>query len=136
MSQKFPEMAKFRRQHSRPIHILLHSCERLSINSSYPSDLQIRLLLERHFCRLHGHLVGREGGEDGGCQPRRRYALSCPFLKEFYPSLLNGLNHGPLWQGAFLTNSFFRDSHHIFTTCREGNSKCQDILPLSSHWQS
>ena len=59
-----------------------------------------------------------------------------PVSKGVDPSLLNGLNHGPLWQGAFLTNSFFRDSHHILTTCREGNSNCQDILPLSSHWHS
>ena len=70
----------FIRQHSRPIHILLYSCERLSINSSYPSDLQIRLLLERHFCRLHGHFVGREGGENGGRQPCRGHALACSFL--------------------------------------------------------
>ena len=47
-----------------------------------PPRLQIGLLLERHFRRLHGHLVGREGGEDGGRQPRGRHALSCPFLKE------------------------------------------------------
>ena len=59
--------------------------------------LQVGLLLERHFCRLHGHVVGGEGGEDGSSKPRRRHALLRPFLNHRFEPLFPRVGeHGSL----------------------------------------